>query len=161
MILDSYYTTDSAATFLGITSTTIRNLTIRKELRPVKVGNANLYHIDVLLACKDRLYADGLSPRQIGEKYGVHKSMVHYHFSRLNVRSIGVDGRRKGQPSIFDPDTVEKMAKIIGWTVSEDWADPPMMIRCPFCSAESPKNGTEYPNPIRCVKCGESFRVPA
>jgi excisionase family DNA binding protein len=121
MILDSYYTTDSAAEFLGITKTTVRNLTVQKKLTPIKVGNSNLYHIDDLLSCKGLWYADGLSPRDIGERYDVSKSMVHYHLNRLKIDPVGVDGRRKGQPSVYSPNTIEKVSKIVGWQIK----DPP------------------------------------
>jgi excisionase family DNA binding protein len=117
MIFDSYYTTDSAAEFLGITVGTVRVLTAQKKLIPTKVGQSNLYHIDGLKACRDRWYADGMTPKEIAEVYGKTKGTVLYHFSRLNVRAIGVDGRRKGQPTVYDPSTVRKITKILGWTI--------------------------------------------
>jgi len=160
MILDSYYTTDSAARYLGVTPTTVRNLTADGKISPTKVGNSNLYHIADLSECRRRWYADGLTAREIGEKYGISKPMVHYHLKKLNVKHTGVDGRRKGQPFIFSTETVDKMAKIIGWEVLENWVSPPAMIRCPACGAESPKGDKQYLETLDCGKCGASFRIP-
>ena len=115
MIFDSYYTTDSAAEFLGITVGTVRILTMKKRLIPTKVGQSNLYHIDGLKVCRDRWYADGLTPKEIAKRYRKTKGTVLYHFDRLNVKPIGVDGRRKGQPTVYLPSTVRKIIAILGW----------------------------------------------
>jgi len=159
MILDSYYTTSSAATFLGITPTTIRMLTSDGKLHPVRIGNANLYQRDDLTACKSRWYNDGYSAKDIGEKYGVGKSMVHYHLTRLKVDGVGVDGRRKGRPTVYEPSTIDKIAKIIGWETVDGWADPPALIRCPSCNAETVKGDVEYLESMVCPKCNQTFRA--
>jgi len=160
MILDNYYTTDSAALFIGVTETTIRNMTARGELSPRKIGNANVYHLNDLLECKRKWYADGLSATEIAEKYGVGKAMVHYHFNNLKVKSVGVDGRRKGQPTIFDPDTVDKMAEIIGWEISPEWTEPTGTVRCPSCLFQSPRGDRVYLESAQCPKCKKFFRIP-
>lgn len=115
MILDDYYTTNSAAEFLGISELTIRILTRDGKLSPTRVGTSNLYHEQDLKACKGEWYADGLSHRDISEKYDKRRTTVIYHFRRLKVKPTGVDGRRKGRPAVYDQDIVGKFAKILGW----------------------------------------------
>jgi len=160
MILDSYYTTDSAAKFLGVSEVTIRNLTIDGKLTPIKVGQSNVYHRDNLRLCKQHWYADGMTHRDIAEKYGKNRTTVIYQFNRLKVKPSGVDGRRKGQPAAYSPETVDKMAKLIGWDQVDDWKEPAPRFRCPSCGLEIAKNGHEYMEQIDCPDCGEKIRVP-
>lgn len=156
MILDGYYTTDSAAQFLGISPTTMRKLTAQGKLSPTKIGSSNVYHYEQLLAHRRQWYADGMSYREIGEKYGQTRTNVSYHFDRMKVEPVGVDGRRKGGPQVFSPSTVAKFARILGWEISDDWQEPPERVRCPRCGVYlDPVDGDSQ---ITC-ECGQRIKI--
>jgi hypothetical protein len=118
MILNDCYTTPSAAKYLGVSPLTVRTFTGLGRLTPFRVGAANVYEKSDLDAVKAKYFADGLSHTDIAEKYGVKRTLVIYYYKKLGVKPSGKDGRRKGAPAVYDPSTVEKFAKIIGW-------DPP------------------------------------
>ena len=115
MILDNYYTTDSAAEFLGVSKMTVHKLAGKGKLKPTKVGTSNLYYLMDLEICKGRWYADGLSHKDIGRVYGKKRTTVIYHYKRLKVKPTGVDGRRKGQPAVYSAKTAAHFARILGW----------------------------------------------
>lgn len=112
--VEDLFTQQEAAAYLGVNRHAIGRLVEIKKLTPLRVGHVTVYTRKNLDAVKGELFAEGMTHPDIAKMYGVHRSSVAHHFKRLKVKPIGRNNKRSGG-KIYDRETVEKFAKILGW----------------------------------------------
>lgn len=116
----AFYTTEEAAEKIGCTYDTLLRW-IREGKVPVDQFGRSYVFTDESIAAIRQIYSPpGMTHTDIGKAYGISREMVVYYFKeRLHVKPIGTDCLRGGG-AVYDPETVKKMADLIGWEHIDD-----------------------------------------
>lgn len=109
-----YYDRAEAAKALGLSPTTVYRLVADGTLKPSTiVGNKYYYLKSDIEALKASTFPQGLTYRKIATRYGLAVNTVKRYFNQLKVQSLGHN--RLHQSAVFDPDTVRRVARSLGW----------------------------------------------
>lgn len=112
---DQLLTIKEAAAYIGKQPQILRRMVYSKLLPRVTTGNNRLlFKRSDLDRIKMTRYVMGMSHTEIAAQYGVGRTLVVHHFKRLNVKPIGTY-RGNNNADIYDPATVAKFAKVLGW----------------------------------------------
>ena len=111
-----FYTTTEAAHIIGITPWSA--MSARKAGRLTssgKIGNVYIITDEDIELYRKKYKNPDPTLREIAEIYGKPLTTVQWWFSRrLKAKSTGFDYSRGGAKT-YSPETVKKIAKILGW----------------------------------------------
>lgn len=120
---DQLLTIEEAAAYIGKQPQVLRRMVYGKLLPRVTTGNNRLlFKRSDLDRIKTTRYVLGMSHKEIAAQYGVSRTLVAYHFKRLNVKPLGTY-RGSNNANIYDPATVAKFARMLGWVQVQDHSD--------------------------------------
>ena len=113
-----FYTNKQAAKVLGIGQDYLRHLVMNGEIHVDQmVGGDNIFRKDIVSAYRQARRSPGMTHREIGKVYGKSPRVVKRAFvTKLRIKPSGMRGRA----TAYDPRTVEKFAKILGWEPVDD-----------------------------------------
>ena len=113
-----------AATYTGKTVRTIHRLA-RKGILPASTapGGIMVFLQSDLDKMMSRQYPEGMTHRDIAQKYGISRTLVIYHFRRLHVKPLG-SNRGQRHATVYDEKTVAKFARLLGWDKARDVGQP-------------------------------------
>lgn len=104
-----------AAAYIGKSPLTLRRLYYEGLINAVgsSGGHKLIFEVADLDKLKLSQYPEGMSHAEIGDRYGVSRTRVIYHYNRLRVKPLATE-RSYGR-KVYDEATVIRFAKILGW----------------------------------------------
>ena len=115
MLTGTFYSTQEAAEYTGLTESTIRRLISTGTLESATVGNSHLierYYLD----CLNYSLAKFLTQTEIAKRYGISRQAVHKAFAKHKIRSETTNTSIKRNATLYHVHQVSEFAKSIGWT---------------------------------------------
>lgn len=121
--MNDIFTFNEAVEYVGLHPQTLEYHQREGNLVPDRqlVGGDRLYHRATLDAFKDKFRAEGMTPPEIRERYGITFNQYRYAF-RMKRQAPIVGNRGAGKMPVYSLATVKLIADAEGWT--EVTADP-------------------------------------
>lgn len=109
-----YYDRRQVMAVLGVSRDTVQRMADTGTIKAaIIVGNKHYYLKADIDALKKSLYPEGMTFKQIADRYGLAVNTVKKNFKQQGVKPLG--RHRFYQSVVFAPDTVKRVARSLGW----------------------------------------------